>query len=321
MSVSREHLPVVVDSTVPWIRDRWTDDMKQVRNEPAFAFISVPFDYAVSHRPGCRFGPEKILQALDATSTYCVDKRVSLSDVTFVRCKPVDVVHSLEQTYRNIRASVSDVPRHVRPIILGGDHSITDPAIRGVLDRLRDGKLGLVVLDAHFDMRLPTPGKEHSGHWMRTISDVIDYHKVVQLGINAPIYSEEYMRLAETNGTLVLTPYDIRKIGWETAVRYALKHVSDGTDGVYLSVDIDAVDQAHAPGTSVPNPGGFLAYEVLDAVFELATGGNLLALDITEVSPPLDRDDMTSKLAAQIALSFMAGVIRRQINAPPKAID
>lgn len=139
MSLSREHLPVVVDSTVPWIRDRWTDDMRQVRDQPAFAFISVPFDYAVSHRPGCRFGPEKILQALDATSTYCVDKRVSLSEATFVRCKPVDVVHSLEQTYRNIRAAVSGLPSRARPIILGGDDSITDPAIRGVLDRLRDG--------------------------------------------------------------------------------------------------------------------------------------------------------------------------------------
>ncbi|WP_082650144.1 MULTISPECIES: agmatinase family protein [Bradyrhizobium] len=321
MSFSRDHLPVVVDSTVPWIRDRWTTDATQVRHEPAFAFISVPFDYAVSHRPGCRFGPEKILQALDASSTYCVDKRVSLSDATLVRCKPIDVVHSLEQTYGSIRGAVSSLPRCVRPIILGGDHSITDPAIRGVLDRLSDGKLGLIVLDAHFDMRLPVPGKEHSGHWMRTISDVIDYHNVAQLGINAPIYSEEYMRLAETNGMLVLTPYDIRKMGWEAAVGAALKHVSEGADGVYLSVDIDAVDQAHAPGTSVPNPGGFLAYEVLDVVFEIAARAHLLALDITEVSPPLDRDEMTSKLAAQIALNFMAGVVRREANRLRTATD
>ncbi|WP_027555929.1 agmatinase family protein [Bradyrhizobium sp. Cp5.3] len=316
MSVSREQLPVVVDATVPWIRDRWTNDMREIRDEAAFAFISVPFDYAVSHRPGCRFGPEKILQALDSSTTYCVDKRVSLSEATFVRYEPIDVVHSLDQTYRNIREAVASLPGRVRPIILGGDHSISDPAIRGVVDRLGGGKLGLVVLDAHFDMRPPVSGKEHSGHWMRTISDVIDYHKVAQLGINAPIYSEEYMRLAETSGTLVLTPYDIRKMGWPDAICAVLRHVSEGVDGVYLSVDIDAVDQAHAPGTSVPNPGGLLTYEVLDVVFEIAARAHVLALDITEVSPPLDRDDMTSKLAAQIVLNVMAGVVSRETKRP-----
>lgn len=309
-----EHIaavPVVVDPTLHWIRDHWKSGIEPARGGPAFGFISVPFDYAVSHRPGCRFGPEKILQALDATTTYCVDKRVSFSNAELIRFGTVDVVHSLELTYRNIRTAVAALPHGVIPIILGGDHSISDPAIRGVLDRKRERKIGLIVLDAHFDSRPPIAGKEHSGHWMRTISDAIDYHKVVQMGINAPIYSEDYMRSAEDQGILVMTPYDIRRKGWPAAIAAAIEHAAADVEGVYVSVDIDSVDQAYAPGTSVPNPAGFQPHEVLDAVFEIAALAPTVALDITEVSPPLDREDMTSKLAAQIVINFMAGVVRK----------
>jgi agmatinase len=303
-------VPVVVDPTVRWIRDHWTTEIDDSRSGPAFGFISVPFDYAVSHRPGCRFGAEKIIQALDASTTYCVDKRVSLSDATLIQCGAVDVVHSLDQTYRNIRAAVAALPNGIRPIILGGDHSISDPAIRGTLDRLEGAKLGLIVFDAHFDSRVPTPGKEHSGHWIRTLSDAVDYCKVAQIGINAPIYSEDYTRSAEADGILVMTPYDIRRRGWAAAIDATIEHATAGVAGVYVSVDIDAIDQAHAPGTSVPNPGGLLAHEVLDAVFEIASRAPIVAFDVTEVSPPLDRDDMTSKLAAQIVMNLMAGVVR-----------
>lgn len=304
-------VPIVNDPTVRWIRDCWVTAQSAPHDSTAFGFVSVPFDFAVSHRPGCRFGPEKILSALNTLSAYCVDKRVSLDKASFVECGSVDALHSLEQSYSNIRAAIAALPRRLLPIVLGGDHSITDPAIRGVRDRLSGAPMGLIVFDAHFDSREPIPGKEHSGHWMRTLSDVIDYRKVVQMGINAAIYSEAYMREAEAAGVLVMTPYDIRRVGWTVALRTAIEHASADGAGVYISVDIDGIDQAYAPGTSVPNCGGLLAHEVLDAVFEIAVNAPTLALDITEVSPPLDRDDMTSRLAAQIIMNFMAGVVRQ----------
>ncbi len=304
-------MPIVVDPSVQWIREHWTAEVDASRASPVFAFLSVPFDYAVSYRPGCRLGPEKILAALNGSSVYCVDKRVSLAAAAFVQQEPVEVVHSLEQTYRAVRNAVAAIPVPHIPIVLGGDHSISDPAVRGVRDRIGGADLGLIVFDAHFDSREPIAGKEHSGHWLRTLSDAIDYRRVVQLGINATIYSEDYMRSAESAGVLVITPYEIRQRGWPAVLAAAIEHAATDVRGVYVSVDIDAVDQAYAPGTSVPNAGGLLAHEVLDAVFEIAARAPTLALDITEVSPPLDRDDMTSRLAAQIAINFMAGVVRR----------
>jgi len=82
-------------------------------------------------------------------------------------------------------------------------------------------------------------------------------------------------------------------------------------DGVYVSVDIDCLDRAHAPGTSVPNIAGFRPHDVADGPFEIARRADVIGLDITEVSPPLDRDRQTSGLAALLVLHYMAGLARR----------
>ena len=90
---------------------------------------------------------------------------------------------------------------------------------------------------------------------MYTIRDAFSHKNSVQIGINAPIYSEAYMQDAQAQGVLVLTPYDLRRMGWENWWRRALAHATgNGERGVYISVDIDALDQGVAPGTAVPNP-------------------------------------------------------------------
>lgn len=306
-------IPIVLDSTLEWLSEKWVSaDAVDNNGGLVFGFLGIPFDYAVSHRPGCRFGPEKILEALNDCSLFCVDKRVSLTSIQLVQYTPVDIVHSFEQSYSNIRQAVANIPQTIRPIILGGDHSISDPAIRGMFDRMPGSKIGIIVFDAHFDSREPILGKEHSGHWMYTLADTIDYRNTVQIGINAPIYSENYLRTAEEAGVLIITPYDIRRKSWKDSLEKAISHASRGVDGVYISVDIDSIDLAYAPGTSVPNVGGLLAHEILDAVFEIAATAPVLGIDITEVSPPLDRDDMTSKLAAQIVFNFLAGVTKQE---------
>lgn len=305
---------VVNDPTVKWISEHWSEGTERTRDVPAFAFLEVPFDYAVSHRPGTRFGPQGIVAALNGYSLYCPDKRVSLDDTEFFHFGAADIVHSFEESYRNIQEAVERIPPDFMPVFLGGDHSISDPIIRGMQTRLAGKKFGLVIFDAHFDSREPIKGKEHSGHWMKTLEDAIDYRSVVQLGINACIYSQHYMDEAERQGVLVRTPYEIRKAGWAATVRESIEHAGRDTDGIYISIDIDSIDQSFAPGTSVPNAGGFLAHEVLDAVFEISAAAPVVGLDITEVSPPLDALNFTSQVAAQIVMNFMAGVVK---NAGP----
>ncbi|MEA2604863.1 MAG: agmatinase [Acidobacteriota bacterium] len=302
---------VVDDASVRWIENHWSASPSADGQPLSFEFANIPFDYAVSHRPGTRFGPGAIVKALNGYSLYCVDKRINLEGTHFHHRGDVDVVHSLEESYRNIQRFTADLPPHVHPVFFGGDHSITDPLVRGMKERLGGRSFGLIIFDTHFDSRKPVRGKEHSGHWIYTLRDVIDYGVVVQLGLSAPIYSEQYMRTAEEQGILVRTPYEIRRQGWRETLLEAMEHALAGTDGIYISVDIDSIDQAFAPGTSVPNPCGFLAYEVVDAIFEISAAAPVFGLDITEVSPPLDHLDATAHLAAQIALNHVAGVVCR----------
>jgi len=306
---------VVQDPTVEWISDRWVTEAPD-SDALVFSVLSVPLDYAVSSRPGTRFGPGAIVAALNGLTLYCTDKRVPLTGVWFRDEGEVDVVHDLASTYRGIADAVAAIPAGTRPIVLGGDHSISDPIFRGLRRRHPDRRFGIVVFDAHFDSRTPVPGKEHSGHWMETIADVVDYGKVAQLGINASIYSETYMRRAEERGILVRTPYDIRSQGWRRTIEEAVEHTAGGTDGVYVSVDVDVFDQAFAPGTSVPNPCGLLPHEVLDAVFEVSRSAEVVCIDVNEVSPPLDRLDSTAHVAAHVILNHVAGVVARRSASP-----
>lgn len=302
---------VVQDPNVRWLAERWVESPSPEGGQVVFAYLSIPFDYAVSHRPGTRFGPTAILNELNGYSAYCTDKRVSLDRAVLTRAGTVEIVHSLAMSYQRIRAATATIPASFIPIFLGGDHSIADPIIRGLQDRAPGKKFGIIVFDAHLDSRPPIDGKEHSGHWMKTLEDVIDYRTVVQLGISAPIYSHEYMEAAEQNGVLVRTPYEIRKQGWRQTIEEAIAHASRGTAGVYISVDIDSLDQGFAPGTSVPNPSGLYPYEVMDAVFEICATCPVVGLDLNEVSPPLDPQGFTAQVAAHICMNFMAGVLAR----------
>lgn len=305
-------MKVVQDPSVGWIADSWV-------SEPApdglttFAVLRMPFDHAVSHRPGARFGPDSILKNLNEFALYCTDKRVPLHDVRFLDLGESDAFHSLPDTYASAQAAVEAIPPGTHPIFLGGDHSLTDPIVRGLRRRAGGGtRFGLIDFDAHFDSRDPLAGREHSGHWMRTLADELDYTVVAQLGISSNLYSADYMDRAEEAGVLVRTMYDIRKQGWAQTVEDVVRHVSAGTDGVYITVDIDCVDQAFAGGTSVPNPSGFLAYEVIDALYEFSARTDVVGLDIMEVAPPLDQSDNTSRVAAYMALNHVAGVVARQ---------
>ncbi|HEV7367934.1 agmatinase family protein [Arenibaculum sp.] len=303
---------VVQDESVRWIAESWARPGSPRPEGPRFSFLGIPMDYAVSHRAGTRHGPAAIRAALNTYSLYCTDKRISLAAAGLVDHGDVDVVHDLSTTYANIRRAVAEIDPGDTVVCLGGDHSIADPIVRGLQDRLGHRRLGVIVFDAHFDARPPVPGKEHSGHWMKTLEDVIDYGSAVQLGISAPIYSEAYAADAEQKGVLVLTPYEIRRAGWRETIARSIAHATRNTGGVYISVDIDAIYQSHAPGTSVPNPAGLLPHEVMDGVFEIALSAPTVGIDVNEVSPPLDTQDFTAHVAAHVVLNFMAGVVARR---------
>ncbi len=197
---------VVQDSSVKWLSQHWG---KQLLNPVShLGFLEIPFDYAVSYRPGTRFGPQKIIANLNEQSLFCTDKRAKLENIAIKNFGAVDILHSLEKTYQNIKNAVDNIQDPFIPICLGGDHSISDPILRSIIEK-HGNNFGLVIFDVHFDSREPIQDKEHSGHWVKTLENVINYQNVIQLGINASIYSEQYLITAEKNGIFVKTPFEI----------------------------------------------------------------------------------------------------------------
>ena len=137
---------------------------------------------------------------------------------------------------------------------------------------------------------------------------------IVIVGISSPIYLEHYLEELTDKGALVKTVYDLRTEGRKSIRGQVLTHLAkNNAEGAYFTVDIDSIDQAFAPGTSVPNPAGLYPYEVMDTLYELCCAIPAIGLDVVEVSPWHDsQESFTTHLAAHIILNFMAGVVKRE---------
>jgi len=298
---------VVEDPSVRWISSLWQD---KAADPYGLAFLGVPFDYAVSHRPGARFAPAAVLTALDALGSTNLDRRQDIAGVPCVRLGSVEPDHNFPLAYRRIEEAALAAPAGWTLVSIGGDHSITDPLLRATRRRFPGRDIGLVQIDAHLDCRPPRVGQEHSGHWVHTAADVIPFARMAQLGISAPIYSLGYVRELEQKGVLLRSPSQMRRE--PAALVEQLLALRDGADGIYITVDIDAIDQAFAPGTSVPAANGLFPHEVTDLLFLLASRHDVVGFDLTEVSPPLDPSGATVAVAAELIHHVWAGIARRR---------
>lgn len=303
---------VVDDAETPWVSALWGEAAPDL-GAACLDVLSIPFDGAVSHRAGCRHGPEAVLAAFMRFSSYCIDRRRSFAPLRLVDRGVVDVVRDLRETYARIRRTVAALdPAHTL-LSLGGDHSITDPILRGLVDRRGGCDFGLIVIDAHLDSRHPDPGHEHSGHWMRTVRDAFDVSAAVQIGIDAPIYGPGHVADIEAQGGLIITPSQARRAGWHAAIDQALQHATraGALNQVYVSLDIDAIAQSCAPGTSVPNPSGLFPHEVAEILYEVARRSTLVGFDMVEISPPLDPSGRTAEVGAYLLTHLLAGHCER----------
>lgn len=301
---------VVEDDRVTWISSLWKGAGDYRGQSDEVLFVSFPFDHCVSHRPGARHGPEAILNALSSYSAYCTDRRTDIGLLSWVREDPLPADNDIQAYFAAAQAKIAGLPEAGSLICLGGDHSVGDAIYRGQVERLGK-KVGLIQIDAHFDCRAPVKGREHSGHWIYTLADILDYRCLAQIGVNASIYAGHYVEQAERSGVLVKTVSETRRHGSEATMALAIEHVLRDSDCFHVSMDIDVIDQAFCPGTSVPNPAGLFPIEVCDMLFLASRHSRFVGCDIMEVSPPLDTDERTSHVAAQIILHTMSGLALR----------
>lgn len=257
------------------------------------AIQGVPFDGAVSYRPGCRFGPTRIREASSLGRGFHWSRALNWVDSLKVAdigdCSVVPM--SVEKTYELIEKQTSKVLDLGKKLIsVGGDHSTTLPLLRSFHKKY--GKLRLIHFDAHLDTYPAAWGCEyHHGAFVRHAVEegLIIPEKSYQFGIRGPLAADNDLDFVNKHKINVNTVDDLRIQGLESF----LKTIPEFDDTpTYISFDIDCLDPAFAPGTGTPVPGGLTTYETQRILREFRIP-NLVGADIVEVSPPFDSSEIT----------------------------
>jgi agmatinase len=270
------------------------------------AIVGVPYDGGTSYRPGARFGPREIRNQSSLIRTYNYFQkiapfdRLNVADVGDVDPPPV----SIEKAYAAIEARVAAIlVAGARPIVVGGDHSITLPVLRALAKQ--HGPLALVQIDSHIDTWDEYFGGKyfHGTPFRRAIEEgIIDGRRFVQVGIRGPMYGEDDFDFHRQHGITMIDIAEVRRRGLES-VMDEMRRVATGP--AYMTFDIDGVDPAFAPGTGTPEVGGLTSYEALELVRGLRSL-TLVGGDVVEVSPLYDGPgQITALLAANLIFEFL----------------
>ncbi len=312
-------LPTYVGPTtfmnLPWI----TDPAELRRRQVDVAIIGAPFDDAVSHRPGARFGPRAIREAqYTSGAIHSLQLDVDAFDLlTVVDAGDANIVPAwIERGHAMIYRKVREVAATgAIPIILGGDHSITWPAATAVAEVRRPGSIGIVHFDAHADTANDSHGvlASHGTPMRRLIeSGAVKGKNFVQVGLRGywpPVETFEWM---QQQGLRWHFMREIEERGAESVIAQAIEEALDGPDYIYLSLDIDVIDPGMAPGTGTPEPGGMLPREVLRSVRQIVGAVDLAGMDIVEVAPPYDHAETTAMAANRAALEAISALAVRK---------
>jgi formimidoylglutamase len=302
---------------LPWISDPQT--LRERR--PDVAIVGAPFDDAVSHRSGARFGPRAIREAQYTTgSIYSLQLDVEPFEVLdVVDAGDANIIPAwIERGHAFIYRKVREVAATgAVPIVLGGDHSITWPSATAVAEVRRPGSIGIVHFDAHADTANEDWGvlAGHGTPMRRLIeSGAVAGRNFVQVGLRGYWPPPDIFEWMQDHGLRYHFMREIEERGAEAVIADAIAEALDGPDAIYLSLDIDVVDPGMAPGTGTPEPGGLLPRELLRAVRQVVGAVELAGMDIVEVAPPYDHAETTAMLANRAALEAISALAVRKAS-------
>jgi agmatinase len=278
------------------------------------AVVGAPMDDLVSDRPGARFGPRAIRAASCPAGPHLESKVdafeelriVDFGDAAVLPADPRRSHEAIEQLVGQV------VDAGVLPVVLGGDHSIAEPDIRAVT--ARRGPVGLVHFDTHTDTGREVFGVElsHGTPMFRLVeAGCVDPKRYVQIGLRGYWPGEQEFAWQSERGITSFFMHDVRSLGIEAVVERTAELVGAGP--VYVSVDVDVLDPAFAPGTGTPEPGGMTSGELLWACREVGSRLELAGAEVVEVIPTAPGSaDITALVADRIVRELLNGIALRR---------
>ena len=274
------------------------------------AIVGAPTDDLVSDRPGTRFAPRAIRAASCPPGPHLeagIDAFTALRIVDYgdAPVLPADPVNSHAAIARIVGEVVE---AGALPITLGGDHSITEPCIAAIVERR--GPVGLLHFDTHTDTGREVFGIDHShGTPMYRLVGAgrVAGARYAQIGLRGYWPGPAEFDWQRENGIASFFMHDVRELGIREVVERALAHVGEGP--IYLTIDVDVLDPAFAPGTGTPEPGGMTSVDLLWAVREIASRAELVGGDVVEVLPTaIGSADITALVAERVVREMLTGL-------------
>jgi agmatinase len=289
----------------------YLEDAREVGRHDV-AFLGIPFDTGTTYRPGTRFGPQGMRRISALYTTYFYELGVDLLEaVSMVDLGDVFVIPgNLEKSFDQVSRAVSHVfSSGCFPFLMGGDHSLGYPNVRGIAPHI-DGRLGIVHIDRHIDLQdRDMDERMHTTPWFHATNiPNAPPSNLVQIGIGGWQVPRPGVKEARKRGSNILTMDDVERLGIEKTAEIALDAAWKDARAVYLSFDIDSVDCGFVPGTGWPEPGGFLPREVLKLLRLVAKEG-IVAMEVVEVAPAYDVSDITSLLGVRAMLDVLATLV------------
>lgn len=271
--------------------------------------IGLPYSKTSISLSQASDAPKTIRANLSAFSTFSGEREkdydnIRILDFGDVQTHPTEMEESIERLHVSVREMLEKEACQ-RYIMLGGDHGVSFPSIRAFQEHY--GEIGVIQWDAHHDVRNLDDGGRTNGTPFRSLIEGghLKGVNLVQIGIRDYANAKEYHDYTKDKGIAVYTMEDVDQAGILPIIKKELERLSKLVNVIYLSVDMDVVDQAFAPGCPAIGPGGISSRELLASISAAASHQKVKAMDIVEIDPSKDFRDMTSRLAAAAMLRFM----------------
>ncbi len=271
------------------------------------AIVGVPFDTGVSYRPGARFGPNHVRESSRLLRPYNPAANVSpfatqqVVDAGDIAANPFDI----EEAISSIHKSYDQLSERAKKIVtIGGDHTITLPILRSL--KAKHGAISVVHFDAHLDTWDSYFGADYThGTTFRRASEegLLDPEGCMHIGIRGPLYAAKDLTDDKALGFQIFSSVEFQDLGVSAAIEKMKARV--GNRPVYISIDIDVLDPAHAPGTGTPEAGGLTSRELL-SVLRATAGMNVIGADIVEVAPAYDHAQITGIAASHVMYELIS---------------
>jgi agmatinase len=271
------------------------------------AVVGVPFDTGVSYRPGARFAPAAVREASRLLRPYHPGLDVhpfgaqQVADAGDIAVNPFDIGEAIETVEHEAGQLQAD---GTKLLTIGGDHTIALPLLRAAAKQ--HGPVAVLHFDAHLDTWDTYFGAEytHGTPFRRAVEEgIVDTEALSHVGTRGPLYGKRDLEEDRRLGFGIVTSSDVMRRGIDETVDALRQRVGDRP--LYVSVDIDVLDPAHAPGTGTPEAGGMTSRELLEILRGLA-GLNLVGGDVVEVAPAYDHADITSIAASHVAYDLIS---------------